>query len=58
MAITLTTQLNAQLALNNIGLSDVSTFVAAAMAHKGQYGVQLVTITDEHRLQKRALAYL
>ena len=28
------------------------------MAHKGQFGVQLVTITDEHRLQKKALAAL
>ena len=58
MAIELTTQLNAALALNNIGLADVSTFVSAAMANKGQYGVQLVTITDEHRLQKRNLAAL
>ena len=58
MAITLTTTINAQLALNNISLPDVTTFAAAAMSHKGQYGVQLVTITDEHRLQKRALAAL
>ena len=58
MAIELTTQLNATLALNNIGLTDVSTFVNAAMTHKGQYGVQLVTITNEHRLQKRALSAL
>ena len=58
MSIQLTTHLNASVFLNNIRVTDVATFVQAAMAHKGQFGVQLVTITDEHRLQKKALAAL
>lgn len=56
MSIQLTSHLNANVNLNNVTVPNIATFVAAAMAKKGQFGVQLVTITDEHRLQKRALA--
>ena len=56
MSIQLTTTLNATVNINNITVPDVATFVQAAMTHKGQFGIQLVTITEEHRLQKRALA--
>ena len=58
MSIQLTSHLNATVNLNNISVPNINVFVAAAMANKGQFGVQLVTITDEHRLQKRALAAL
>lgn len=58
MAIQLTSHLNAAVALNNVSITDIATFVQAALQHKGQFGVQLVTITDEHRLQKRNLAAL
>lgn len=39
----------------SITVKDIGTFVSTAQLHKGQFGTTLVTVTDEHRLQKRQL---
>lgn len=57
MAISLVCHLNGNLInFSDVGLADVGTFVGTAQLAKGQFGTVLVSITDEHRLQKKALA--
>ena len=57
MAISLTCHLNGNAVnLTEVTAADIGAFVTVAQLFKGQFGITLTSITDEHRLQKRALA--
>lgn len=41
--------------VQSITVKDIGQFVSTAQDNKGQFGTTLVTVTEEHRLQKRQL---